>query len=134
MVVEKPVGYEPRAVAEIGEELLGRAVGEVAAGTVERKEIQQDGDYHHERQDGEDGERERAALHRDRCLVERLILAHLRHGEKPPVRHEIGGGERGERARHHGEKPVGAHERRWGERRRDGKNRHEAHRDVVYPL
>ena len=94
VIVEKAVGDKPRAVAEIGEELLGRAVGEVAARTIERKEVQEDSDDHYERQHGKDGERECAALHCDRRLVKRLVLAHLRHGEKPPVRHEIGGGER----------------------------------------
>ena len=94
MIVEKAVGDEPGTVTEIGEELLGRAVREIAARTVERKEIQEDGDDHYERQDGKNGERESSTLHRDRRLVKRLVLAHLRHGEKPPVRHEIGCGER----------------------------------------
>ena len=51
MVVEKPVRDEPGAVAEIGQELLGRAVREVAARAVERKQVEQDRDEHHERQD-----------------------------------------------------------------------------------
>ena len=134
VVVEKTVGDEPSAVSKVSNQLLGRAVCKVAARAIKREDVQKDSDAHDERQHWENGEGERAALHRHRLGFKRLVLADLRDGEQPPVSHEIGGRERRKRAGHDGKEPVGAHKRRGRERSGDGENCHEAHRNVVYPL
>ena len=134
MVVEEPVRHQPRARAEVGDEPLGRAVGERAALRVEREQVQERVDDVDHPEDRQDRERERPPPARHGRLVERLVLAHLGDREQPPVDDEIPGRERGERARHDGREPVGTHQRRRRKRRRDGEDRHEAHEDVEDPL